>query len=215
MILDEARVIPFDDYDPFVEGMRSVLNRVGILSKLGTLDWKVGLVLQNGDETNFQQVVKSTESGHSVFQASPEWETLSKILSNNTNKEYVVKTYWLEMAKASGFLNSASSVWVIRADAKDISDDDSIFFQLTIVDNMGDGDAGKNKVLEELRNAGKHIMFVFSIEDYRALQSEGVIKRSNLRRRITPMAFIGDVNSKDKYSARPSIRGELPLHRAI
>ncbi len=201
MTINKDKEFPFEEYTPFFEGMRSFLRRVQILGDIEALDWKVGLVLQNGDETNFEKVIEETSRENKVFQASYEWTMLSEILLNNSDENYVLTTFWLEMTKRSGFFSSDASVWIIRADTKAITDDDSIFFQLTIVDNMEDGGVGNNLVLPALRERGKHIVFVFSIEDFRALESDAVIIRSNLRRRITPMAFVGDVNTEDGNSA--------------
>lgn len=181
----------FDDYDPFNSGMERLLRRIDILTEAGQLEWRRALVLRNRNQNNLNAVETKISTQHKIFRGDPEWNFLSQIFKHNSDGNYANFTFWLDMAKRSGFLDDDSSVWIIQADTVSITDDQSVFFQVSIVENMEDGGTA-NRVLQELHSRNKFILFVFSIEDFRALRTGELIARMSTLRPINPMAYLDD-----------------------
>ncbi len=181
----------FNEFDNFKEGLKRLLSRINLLTENYTLEWRVGLVLENSDSRNLQLVCNELSKKYDIFRTPDKWANLSQILKNNPAENFQIFTFWLEMAKLSGFLDDNSTVWIIRADSVLISEDQSVEFQISIVSNITDGGT-VDTIQREFRLRNKFILFVFSIEDFRALRAGDLNNRMSTLRPINPMAFLHD-----------------------
>lgn len=191
---DLPKYLPMDYY-PFSAGIIEFLNTTRVYKDARALSWRSAIALRNCTDENLHYLIKMVSEAYSVFQPSDDWSKLSKIFSLNKSGSW---NYWLEMAEKSGFLSSEQTVWIIHADAKNVSDDDKVKFLISVVENRSDGASKPDQIQDELMlQRSKFILFVYSIDDYRSLRTSNIQNRTSTLRPLSPMTYLDDMQKSN------------------